>query len=523
MDYFKELFKNISGIVSRMTPSQVIMLLGVVAGTVVGGVLVVGWVGDISYSRLYSNLDEGEAGDVIAYLDESKIPYQLSDNGTTIEVPSGEVYRARISLASQGLPRMGSIGYSIFDKNNLGMTDFLQNLNFRRALEGEVTRTIMQLNEVQAARVHIVMPKDKLFKEDKRDATASVVLKLTGTGLNKQQVAGISHLVASSVEGLEPANITILDYDGNLLSSGQETDQLAGLSSSQLEVNKQVEQNLESKAQSMLDGVLGLGKSMVRVNVDLDFQQLERTSESYDPNAPSVRSEERTTASASASDKADEASESNEEDATETTITNYELNHTVEHVINAVGTIDRISVAVMIDGTYNEITNEAGDVERVYQPRSQEELDRLSAIVRNAVGFDQQRSDQIEMVNIPFDRQDLQQDRDALDSVYQRDFYMDIARKVGYVLLIAFLLLYFRKKARNLFRALSAIMPKPAPPPPPPEPTRMTRGPEEAEEEPVPAVEPEARKPRLVDQMQEAVKDRPEEIAKIIKTIMVEQ
>ncbi|MFZ5980710.1 MAG: flagellar basal-body MS-ring/collar protein FliF [Candidatus Zixiibacteriota bacterium] len=505
--------------VSRMTPSQVMMLLGMTAGTIVGIFIVVGWLNEITYSRLYSELDESEAGEVITYLNDNKIPYRLGSNGTSIEVPSDDVYRVRISLAAQGLPRAANMGYSIFDQNNLGMTDFLQNLNFRRALEGELTRTIMQLNEVQAARVHIVMPKQRLFKEDQKDATASVLLKLNGnSSLSKQQINGITHLVAASVEGLDPANISIIDYNGNLLSSGTKPDAVAGLSSTQLEVRKEVEDYLQDKAQTMLDGVLGSDKAIVRVTADLNFQQIERTSESYDPNAPSVRSEERTKTSASSTQKNEETNESGEENNSESTITNYELNKTIEHIINEVGSIDRLSVAVMVDGVYNEVTNDAGETEMIYQPRSQEELDRLAAIVKNAVGFNQQRNDQIEMVNISFDRKNLEYDQETLDSMYMWEFYMDIAKKFGYVLMIVFLLLYFKKKSNKLFGALKGLIP---PPPPAPKPVIPPKAESLAEEEVLP-IQAEARKPRLVDQMQETAKERPDEIAKVIKTLMIE-
>ncbi len=522
MEPIKEFFKNLSGMVGRMTPSQVMMLFGVIAGTLVGIVLVVGWVNDITYSQLYSNLDESEAGEVVSYLTDNNIPYQLDDGGRTVSVPSDQVYKTRISLAAEGLPRNGTVGYAIFDGNNLGMTDFLQNLNFRRALEGELTRTIMQLSEVQAARVHIVMPKDRLFKEDQKDATASVVLKLRGGGLNKNQLAGISHLVAASVEGLKPENISIVDYDGNLLSSGRQADAIAGLTASQLDVRKQAEVYLEDKAQSMLDDVLGPGRSVVRVTADLDFAQLERTSESYDPNSPSVRSEERTKVSNSASDKADETSESQEEGNTETTVTNYELNKTVEHVINGVGSIERLSVAVMVDGVYKSADPAAEDAEMIYQPRSQEELDRLAAIVKNAVGFDPQRSDQIEMVNIAFDRRDLVDDRQALDSMYQREFYMDIAKKVGLGLLVVFGFFYFRKKASKLFKALGTLAPPPRPRPAP-RPVPAAEGEEVEIADSPKRVVPEARKTRLVDEMQEVAKKQPEEIARAIQTMMIDQ
>ncbi|MBD3403584.1 flagellar M-ring protein FliF [candidate division GN15 bacterium] len=522
MDYIKNLFKNIGEFTSRMTPSQVMLLMGVIAGTVVGAVLLAGWIGDITYARLYSDLQQAEAGEIVQYLNDRQIPYQLRDNGTTIEVPSDQVYQVRLSLASEGLPSAGNVGYSIFDENNLGMTDFLQNLNFRRALEGELTRTITQMNEVKAARVHIVMPKERLFKQDQKPPTASVVLKLAGVGgLSKRQVEGISHLVASSVEGLKPDNISIIDYDGNLLSSGQKSDELAGLSSSQLEVRQQVEEYLQQKAQSMLDGVLGAGSAIVRVTADLNFQQVERTAEMYDPNAPAIRSEERTRQTASSTDKAEETDESTTEEGTETTITNYELNRTVEHIVNAVGTIERLSIAVLVDGTYSTVENDGGAMEQIYQPRPQEELDRLAAIVKNSIGFDGTRNDQIEMVNIAFDRQNLEMDQQALDSMYMREFYWDIAKKVGIILLIIMALLYMKKKSSKLFKALSAILPKPPPPPPPqPEPAKVQAI--QDEEEPPVVIEPEKRKPRLVDQMQKTAEERPEEIAKVIKTLMID-
>ncbi|MCM2271775.1 MAG: flagellar M-ring protein FliF [candidate division Zixibacteria bacterium] len=519
MGSLKDVFKNFSDFTGRMTPSQVMMLFGVVAGTIVGVVLLVGWVNNVTYSRLYSNLEESEAGEVISYLNDNKIPYKLGDGGRSIEVPSDDVYKTRISLAAEGLPRAGSIGYSLFDKNNLGMTDFLQNLNFRRALEGELTRTIMQLSEVQAARVHIVIPKDRLFREDKKEATASVLLKLKGHAqLARAQIAGISHLVASSVEGLSPENITIVDYEGNLLSGGRKTDRLAGLSSSQLEVRQSVESYLEEKAQSMLDGVLGVGKAIVRVTADLNFQQVEKTAETYDPNAPVIRSEERTRATNSATDKSEQLSESNKQDNTETIVTNYEINKTVEHIINAVGTVDRLSVAVMVDGTYPVPEGgSGGDAAPVYQPRSAEELDRLAAVVRNAVGFQPQRNDQIEMFNIPFDRQELQIEQQQLDTMYQRDFYWEIGKKVGIVLLVILAFFYLKSKSKKLFKALGGMMPAPRPH------HYSPSGPSaiQDEEEPSPIVL-EKRKPRLVDHMQQTAKEKPDEVAKVIKTLMIE-
>jgi flagellar M-ring protein FliF len=516
MDSFKDAFKNVSAYAGRMTPSQVMLLLGAVAGTIVGIVFLVGWLHNVTYARLYSNLEEGEAGEVVSYLTDNKIPYKLEDGGRSIEVPSEQVYKTRISLATEGLPRNGTVGYSLFDQNNLGMTDFLQNLNFRRALEGELTRTITQLSEVQAARVHIVIPKDRLFREDKREATASVLLKLRGRmTLSKHQIAGISHLVASSVEGLTPDNITIVDYDGNMLSGGQQSDPLAGLSNSQLEVRQNVEQYLENKAQTMLDGVLGPGKSIVRLTADLNFQQVEKSAETYDPNSPSIRSEERTKTNNASNDKNQPPSESTNQENSETVVTNYELNKTVEHIVNAVGTIDRLSIAVMVDGTYGMPAEGSGAGERVYQPRTQDELDKLAAIVKSAVGFNSQRSDQVEFFNVPFDRQELQIEQEQLDTMYQRDFYWDIAKKVGLVLLALLAFFYLKRKTKKLFRALGGLLPAPRPQMESMELAAI----QEEEVRPLPV---EKRKPRLTDQMQLTAKERPEEVARVIKTLMVE-
>ncbi len=522
MERIKEFFSNLTELIGRMTPSQVMMLLGVIAGTIVGIVFVFGWVSSVQYSRLYSDLDESQAGEIIAYLNEEQVPFELHDGGRSIEVPTDKVYQTRISLASRGLPQSGSVGYSIFDETNFGMTDFVQNLNFRRALEGELTRTIMELNEVQAARVHIVMPKDKLFRQDQKDATASVVLKLRGSaGLDRRQVSGITHLVASSVEGLEPKNITIVDYDGNLLSSPQQNDELAGLSASQLDVRQRVESYLQQKAQSMMDDVLGPGKSVIRVTAELNFAQIERTSETFDPNSPAIRSEQREQSTGSASDKSnEEGAENQEQQSTESVTTNYELNKTVEHIVNAVGTVQRLAVAVMVDGTYRDVENAEGIVESVYEPRPQDELDRLGAIVRNAVGFNPQRNDQIEMVNIAFDRDNLQDDREALDKMYQREFFMDVAQKVLIILVVVVALLWFRKRIRAFFRSMATLMPPtPQPVAAVPEPVQTE---EEDEEEEIKPIEAKKRRPRLLDQMQKTANDKPEEIARVIKTLMVE-
>jgi len=204
MEYLKQIMGFLSETVRRMSVSQVVMLLAIVVGTIVGIVAVAGWVGKVTYQPLYANLDPAEAAEITQYLTEHNISYRLSSGGATVEVPEGNLYDARLGLAAQGLPHSGTVGYSIFDQTNLGMTDFLQKLNYRRALEGELARTITSLREVQAARVHIVIPEERLFSEQQKEATASVVLKLRHAGgISKSQLNGITYLVSSSVEGLK--------------------------------------------------------------------------------------------------------------------------------------------------------------------------------------------------------------------------------------------------------------------------------------------------------------------------------
>ena len=508
----KALLENITRTIGRMSASQVLMLLGVVAGSIVGAIALFNFFGSARNTPLFSDLDAKAAQDVVAYLDEHKIPYEIAAGGKTIEVSEDVVYKTRMALASQGLPSSGTVGYSIFDETNLGMTDFLQQVNYQRALEGELTRTIMEIGEVEAARVHLVLPKDRLFSKDKKEPSASVLLKTHGSGLTRRQLAGISHLVASSVEGLRTTNISIIDYEGNLLTSESGNDPLGGLSSTQLQTRKDVESYLEEKAQSMLDDVIGDGRAVVRITAELDFQQVERTNETYDPNLAAVRSEQRTEEVKSSSDKSDTAAESKDDNRVETTVTNYEIPKTLEHIVNAVGVIQRLSIAVMLDGVKQTTQTAEGKDTVAFVPRQQQEIDRLTAVVKSAVGFSVDRNDQVEVFNISFDRQDMDRERLELDKMSDRTLYYDLAKKVGFWVAVIAALLWFRSKARKLFGNLKNLMPPPAP----------QQSLASAISDEVMAAPSEKRRPKRLDVMQETAKERPEELAKVIKTMMVQ-
>ncbi len=395
------------------------------------------------YGVLFSNLAEQDAAVIVAKLKEAEIPYRLENGGAVIQVPSSQVYELRLQLASEGLPQSGIVGYEIFDKTIVGITEFVQKLNYKRALEGELARTVKSLREIAGARVHIMIPEPRLFTEQEKAATASVLLSLKpGVQLKPNQIDGIMHLVASSVEGMKTENVTVVDANGNVLSNNQQSDSMASLTSGQLDMQRKVEAYFTDKVQSLLDGVVGRRNSLVRVTAELSFDQVERNSEKFDPESPVVRSEQKT-AEATGADSAAGKSES--------TITNFEINKTIERVIGGVGRIARLSVAVMVNGNYRETTGAAGDKVMEYVPRSDEEMRKLGVLVRNAVGFDATRNDQVEVTNIAFDlteTQRLQEDVESSD-LWETVRLVAMYGSMAAACVVLFLML------RSMFRALS--------------------------------------------------------------------
>jgi len=464
-----------------------------------------------NYQILYRNLDTTEAGQIVDHLTENKIPYQLSQGGTTILVSGRDIQKVRLELAASGLPKSGQVGYEIFDQTNLGMTDFLQKVNYRRALEGELAKTITHLNEIKSARVHLVIPEPRLFKEDKIEPTASIVLHLNRSmPLSPKQVEGIIYLVATSVEGLSAENITILDSSGRLLSNRQSSDKLVMLSSNQLEMKKNVESYLEDKAQSMLDAVLGRNRSIVRVSTILNFDQVERTVESYDPDNIAVRSEESTEEKQSESDATNPDQKKDMSNSKKNTIRNYEVNKTIEHLVDQVGNIEKLHVSVSIDGTYEMIKGPDGNSVRQYAARPQEELDKIIALVKGAVGYSDERKDVLEVANIPFETvQDDWEETQQFERQEQTKYWIQIAYKIFGAVLVLFVLLKMRKrylawKDKHLAHR------------------RFAEAQQEIQRKAAEIIPKVSREPKLIDHMRKIADDTPEEIAKAIKTMMVE-
>lgn len=422
----------------RLTPGQRLGFATGLGFIIITAILATIWAKSPEYTVLYSGLEPRDAGQVVDALRSKKVPYRVSGGGTAVEVPSSKVHEIRIDLATAGLPHTGGTGWELLDKNQLGMTDFLQNLNYQRALEGELARTVSTLSEVQSARVHLVMPRAALFAEDQKEPTASVVLKMRGSSrLGAAQVRGITHLVAGSVEGLSPRNITVLDTDGRTLTLPQSEASLAGLSSEQLDIQRGVESYLSGKAQGMLAGVVGDGKVMVQVAADLDFEKVEKTVETYDSDNPVVRSEQRTT------------SPSGGGAVGESSTTNYEIGKTVSHVQDGVGAIKKLTVAVLVDG----VTTVDDKGKAVYQPRTPEELSKLTAVVKNAVGFDPARGDQVEVANVPFETGPDPAELHRMKKEEQTRFFMDMAGKVGTALLLIVVFFF----ARTMFKRATSL------------------------------------------------------------------
>lgn len=376
------------------------------------------------FGVLFGNLAPEDASTIIARLKEENTAYRLENEGRTILIHKDLVFEKRLALAAEGLPQAGAIGYEIFDKNNIGLTDFVQQLNYKRALEGELARTIQSIDKVKFVRVHIMVPKPSLFIEDDKPTTASIMLHLEKSQkLAQDQVTGIANLVAASVEGLDVNNVTIVDSRGNVLSNSRDRNSLVELTSSQLDLQMKVEKYLESKLGTLMAGVVGRDNYMVRVATELNFDQVERTSESYDPESATIRSQK------------NNAEMSTDPNATQPriddTVTNFEISKSVEKMIGGIGSISRLTVAVMVNGTYAVPAGAAENTAPQYTPRSEEELQKITSLVQNAVGYDIQRGDQVQVTNVAFDTSEYQKTQEMISDAERMELFKMIGKYVS--------------------------------------------------------------------------------------------
>lgn len=422
------LLAQIQGFTQLSNSQKLGLIIGVAAviALIVGGVL---WYKTPTYQVLFSNLSDRDGGAVIGALQQMNVPYKMEGAGTIL-VPMESVYEARLKLASQGLPKGSVVGFELMEGQKLGVSQFVEQVNYQRALEGELTRSIQSLSAVAGARVHLAIPRPSVFLRDQQKPSASVLLNLGGgRRLDPSQVSGIVHLVASSVPDLPVQNVTVVDQNGNLLSGPDTSYKKAGLDPTQLDYLNQVESSYAKRIESILAPILGPENVHAQVTADLDFSQSEQTAETYKPNPTpqdsAVRSMQSSqTVGAGTGPAGVPGALSNQPPgaasapitaptpapgqvaATQATPTpghkeetvNYELDKTIKHTRLPVGEVKRLSAAVVVN--YRKITSKDGKVS--VTPLSQPELAQVNNLVKEAMGFDQKRGDTVNVVNAAF-------------------------------------------------------------------------------------------------------------------------
>jgi flagellar M-ring protein FliF len=425
---------------------------------------------------LYGGLDLQDANMIVNKLQADKVVYELRHEGTEIWVPRDHKLDLRVKMAEQQLPSGGSIatGYEIFDKGDmLGSTSFMQNVNLVRAMEGELARTIHAIDRVKSARVHLVLPKREMFSREVEEPSASIVLKMEGNArLSKPQVQAIQHLVAAAVPKLKPSRISIVDDKGTLLARGTDDDrQAAAENADELKLN--TEQRLQRTIEDLLERSIGPDRVRAEVSVDLDLDRVATTQETYDPDSKVVRSqvtveegEQTQDAESNAvsvqqnlpdagANNAGAKSQSKQNRTQETT--NYEISKTTKNLVKELGTVKRITAAVLVDGSY--LPAAEGQKKLTYQPRSEKDMDQLAALVRNAIGYDANRGDQVEVTNMPFAGHDEPEPDGSENKLFgfDRDFVEKVASNLGLsVVAILFLLLVLRPLVSRAVESMAA-------------------------------------------------------------------
>ena len=455
------------------------LLLGLGAAAVMAVMAAVWmWGQQPEYRVLFSNFSDKDGGAIVAALQQMNVPYKFSEGGVAILVPAPQVHDARLKLASQGLPRGGGVGFELMENQKLGVSQFLEQVNFHRALEGELARSIQSIAQVQSARVHLAIPKASVFVRDQQKPTASVLLNLhPGRALEQPQVSAIVHLVASSVPNLTPENVTVVDQDGSLLSA-RDKPGAAGLDASQLKYVRELQDSIARRIESILTPILGAQNVRAEATADIDFSRSEQAAETYrpnqGPNAPAaVRSQQSVESQqtgqamaggvpgalsnqppgpASAPLNGAPATPGNAPGAgaagnaaappapplsanKESTV-NYEVDKTISYVQQAMGGIRRLSVAVVVN--YREVTDASG--ETTMQPLSENERTQITELVKQAMGYNQERGDTLNVVNSPF--ASVERAAGPQAPLWQRPETLQLAREIGKYLLAGVILLY---------------------------------------------------------------------------------
>ena len=435
----------------RLPLLQKILFPILIAGSVMGIIFVSQWANKPEYSTLFSDLEPQDSAAVIERLKEMKISYQIRGDGSVIAIsPSDMVHEVRMSLAGEGVPKGGVVGFEIFETTDLGSTTFQEKVKFTRAIQGELERTINSLDAVNASRVHIAQPEKSVFANRGNKTTASVMLRLRAGGqLETPQIRGITQLVAGSIEGLAVEDVTILDASGNLLTQADGDDaQTLQLEATQLAYQREIEQGYARRVEQMLSRVLGAGKAVARVSAEMDFSFSEREEETFDPGGQVLRSERSVQEGIGSTQRGgvpgvvsnlndDEnllAAPGADSSSRNEQVKNYEVSRALSKVTSPRGQMVKLSVAVVVDGTPDEMAAESQFV-----PIEPEMLNQIESLVRSAVGYDPARGDSVTVENIPFSSNKVDF-TEMFDAQANQDMIFNTIFRVGPIL---FLLLFF--------------------------------------------------------------------------------
>ncbi|MFN2267737.1 MAG: flagellar basal-body MS-ring/collar protein FliF [Desulfonatronovibrio sp.] len=443
---------KVTGAWKNSTVSQRILIGGLAGSVIITFFLLMFFLTRAEYEVLYANLHTEDASRAMNVLEKEGINYKLENGGSTILVPKDDVHRVRLVVAGAGVLHGNGIGFELFDEINIGQTDFVQRTNYQRALQGELSRTISEFEEVEEARVHLVLPARSLFIEEQMPPSASVVLQIrSGRTIDSGQVQSIVNLITTGVEGMDGDKITISDTKGKVLYEPRE-DSLAGMTSTQMEYQLSFQQNLERRIEQMLTPITGPGRVIAKVNADLDFNRRTIRKELFDPDSAVVRSEQRSEEQ-SRGDTHMEAGvpepafqgegytgpATSQETSRETRTTNFEISVEEQNIVGSVGDVSRLNVAVLVDGKY--VTNDAGEM--VYEALAQEEMERIRQLVERAVGFDNARGDNLEVSNISFGMPEVEPDPTLMDNL--TNYFQLIGKPLlNALLVLLFLLLVVR-------------------------------------------------------------------------------
>ncbi|MCC7268264.1 MAG: flagellar M-ring protein FliF [Caulobacteraceae bacterium] len=409
----------ITSAIQRFGIGRLAAFVGIGIGVIAALAAVFMNLGQQPKALLYSNLDMKEAASITQALDQAGVKYEAKGDGTTIMVPRDEVASTRLMLSGKGLPTSGSVGYELFDNASaLGQTDFVQNLNRQRALEGELARTIRSLDGVTFARVHLVLPRRQLFEEEAEAPSASVTIGVGGREPNSEQVRAVQNLVAGAVPNLKPDRVTVVDQHAKTLSAASDGEVAGAVADSR---KSEVEQRLAQRIRQLVEGIVGPGKARVNVSAELELAQVTTSEERFDPDGQVVRSEQ-TSEEAGNESQADESGQvsagqnipgsaptpgqiplTTSSNRTNQSTTNYEISKTVRTETTAPGEIKRLSVAVAVDGN---TAAGAGGKPGAYTPRTAEEMARIEELVKAAMGFSADRNDLVSVKNVQFPRTD---------------------------------------------------------------------------------------------------------------------